>query len=90
MCSCLCAQVKSEWNNYESSFGKEAGEGIKDRSKTTQLVDVFYSLVRNPWACCACALEPSPPEAPNLLPEWNTTRSSVSVDVCAPVSSPCR
>lgn len=41
-----CAQVKSEWNNYESSFGKEAGEGIKDRSKTTQLVDVFYSLVR--------------------------------------------
>lgn len=38
-------KVKSEWNNYESSFGKEAGEGIKDRSKTTQLVDVFYSLV---------------------------------------------
>ena len=38
-------QVKSEWNNYESSYGKDAGEGIKDRSKTTQLVDVFYSLV---------------------------------------------
>jgi hypothetical protein len=40
------AQVKAEWDNYEASYGKEAGEGIKDRSKTTQLVDVFYSLVR--------------------------------------------
>ena len=41
----LILQVKGEWDNYESSYGKEAGEGIKDRSKTTQLVDVFYSLV---------------------------------------------
>jgi hypothetical protein len=24
-------KVKNEWNNYESSYGKEAGEGIKDR-----------------------------------------------------------
>jgi hypothetical protein len=24
-------KVKKEWNNYESSYGKEAGEGIKDR-----------------------------------------------------------
>jgi hypothetical protein len=47
LCLAVCVQVKSEWNNYESSFGKEAGEGIKDRSKTTQLVDVFYSLVRH-------------------------------------------
>lgn len=38
-------EVKKEWDNYESSFGKEAGAGITDRSKTTQLVDVFYSLV---------------------------------------------
>lgn len=38
-------KVKDEWTNYESSYGKDAGEGIKDRSKTTQLVDVFYSLV---------------------------------------------
>jgi len=38
-------EVKKEWDNYESSYGKDAGEGIKDRSKTTQLVDVFYSLV---------------------------------------------
>jgi hypothetical protein len=44
-CFCSRLQLKSEWNNYESSYGKEAGEGIKDRSKTTQLVDVFYSLV---------------------------------------------
>eukprot|EP00877_Chromochloris_zofingiensis_P006169 jgi/Chrzof1/1805/Cz10g21220.t1 len=39
------AKVKKEWDNYEASYGKEAGEGIKDRSKTSQLVDVFYSLV---------------------------------------------
>ncbi|KIY95582.1 hypothetical protein MNEG_12378 [Monoraphidium neglectum] len=38
-------EVKKEWDNYEASYGKEAGAGIKDRSKTTQLVDVFYSLV---------------------------------------------
>jgi hypothetical protein len=37
--------VKNEWDNYEASYGKEAGVGIKDRSKVTQLVDVFYSLV---------------------------------------------
>jgi 24-methylenesterol C-methyltransferase len=37
--------VKGEWDNYEASYGKEAGAGIKDRSKVTQLVDVFYSLV---------------------------------------------
>jgi hypothetical protein len=24
-------KVKNEWDNYESSYGKEAGEGIKDR-----------------------------------------------------------
>lgn len=38
-------KVKDEWSNYEASYGKEAGVGIKDRSKVTQLVDVFYSLV---------------------------------------------
>jgi 24-methylenesterol C-methyltransferase len=38
-------KVKKEWDNYEASYGKEAGAGIKDRSKTTELVDVFYSLV---------------------------------------------
>jgi 24-methylenesterol C-methyltransferase len=38
-------KVKQEWDGYESAYGKEAGVGIKDRSKTTQLVDVFYSLV---------------------------------------------
>lgn len=43
---CSALQVKGEWDNYESSYGKKAGEGIVDRSKTTQLVDVFYSLVR--------------------------------------------
>lgn len=37
--------VKNEWDNYEASYGKEAGAGITDRSKVTQLVDVFYSLV---------------------------------------------
>jgi 24-methylenesterol C-methyltransferase len=38
-------KVKAEWDNYESSYGTAPGEGIKDRSKVVQLVDVFYSLV---------------------------------------------
>lgn len=37
--------VKKEFQAYAASFGKEAGEGIVDRSKTVHLVDVFYSLV---------------------------------------------
>lgn len=40
------AKVKKEWDNYASSFGEDGtGQGIKDRSKTVELVDVFYSLV---------------------------------------------
>mmetsp|Transcript_34893 Transcript_34893/g.77555 ORF Transcript_34893/g.77555 Transcript_34893/m.77555 type:complete len:388 (-) Transcript_34893:1059-2222(-) len=37
--------VAKEFNAYSDSYGKQAGEGIKDRSKTVHLVDVFYSLV---------------------------------------------
>ncbi|MEW5298705.1 MAG: hypothetical protein WDW38_000551 [Sanguina aurantia] len=37
--------VKKEFQAYAASFGKEAGDGIVDRSKTVHLVDVFYSLV---------------------------------------------
>lgn len=39
-------KVKKEWDNYANSYG-EVGTtaGIKDRSKTVELVDVFYSLV---------------------------------------------
>lgn len=67
---CCCPQVKSEWDNYENSYGKDAGEGIKDRSKTTQLVDVFYSLVGGVgwwvggcWETglhCSCTVLPKP------------------------------
>ncbi|KXZ48131.1 hypothetical protein GPECTOR_30g227 [Gonium pectorale] len=39
------AKVKAEFDAYADSYGKGAGEGIVDRSKTVQLVDVFYSLV---------------------------------------------
>jgi 24-methylenesterol C-methyltransferase len=38
-------KVDAEFKAYSDSFGKGAGEGITDRSKTVQLVDVFYSLV---------------------------------------------
>lgn len=38
-------KVKDEFSAYSDSYGKGAGEGIVDRSKTVQLVDVFYSLV---------------------------------------------
>eukprot|EP00798_Chlamydomonas_sp_ICE-L_P031104 gene31104-6235_t len=37
--------VAKEWDAYSSAYGKGAGEGIKDRNQTVQLVDVFYSLV---------------------------------------------
>lgn len=37
--------VKKEFDAYSASYGKEAGAGITDRSKTVHLVDVFYSLV---------------------------------------------
>ncbi|GFR46821.1 hypothetical protein Agub_g8457 [Astrephomene gubernaculifera] len=39
------AKVKEEFAAYADSYGKNAGEGIVDRSKTVHLVDVFYSLV---------------------------------------------
>lgn len=37
--------VAKEFLEYSASYGKGAGEGIVDRSKTVHLVDVFYSLV---------------------------------------------
>ncbi|PNW75007.1 hypothetical protein CHLRE_12g500500v5 [Chlamydomonas reinhardtii] len=39
------SKVKDEFTAYADSYGKNAGEGITDRSKTVHLVDVFYSLV---------------------------------------------
>jgi len=38
-------KVKDEFTIYANSYGKEAGAGITDRTKTVHLVDVFYSLV---------------------------------------------
>lgn len=38
-------KVSTEFSSYSDSYGKGAGAGITDRSKTVQLVDVFYSLV---------------------------------------------
>ena len=38
-------QVQKEFDDYSAAYGKEAGEGILDRSKTGQLVDTFYNLV---------------------------------------------
>lgn len=39
------SKVAAEFSSYSDSYGKSAGEGITDRSRTVQLVDVFYSLV---------------------------------------------
>ncbi|EFJ51011.1 hypothetical protein VOLCADRAFT_103647 [Volvox carteri f. nagariensis] len=39
------SKVKEEFDAYADSYGKNAGEGIVDRSKTVHLVDIFYSLV---------------------------------------------
>ena len=38
-------KVKSEFDQYSASYGKNAGDGITDRTKTTELVDTFYNLV---------------------------------------------
>ena len=37
--------VAKEFGDYSAAYSAEAGVGIKDRSKTVHLVDVFYSLV---------------------------------------------
>ncbi len=39
------AHIKQEYDDYSKSYGKEAGEGILDRTKTTELVNTFYNLV---------------------------------------------
>ena len=39
------AHIKREYDDYSKAYGKEAGEGILDRTKTTELVNTFYNLV---------------------------------------------
>lgn len=39
------SEVKKEFEAYSASYGDNAGDGIIDKSKVPQLVDVFYSLV---------------------------------------------
>lgn len=38
-------KVDETFKDYAAAYGKAPGEGIKDRSRTVYLVDVFYSLV---------------------------------------------
>ena len=39
------AHIKREYDDYSKAYGKEAGDGILDRTKTTELVNTFYNLV---------------------------------------------
>lgn len=39
------ARVKNEFDQYSKSYSTDAGAGIIERSKTTELVDTFYNLV---------------------------------------------
>lgn len=39
------ANIKREYDDYSKAYGKEAGDGILDRTKTTELVNTFYNLV---------------------------------------------
>lgn len=39
------AKVKKEFDDYAKSYSTDAGAGIIERSKTTELVDTFYNLV---------------------------------------------
>mmetsp|Transcript_21268 Transcript_21268/g.36218 ORF Transcript_21268/g.36218 Transcript_21268/m.36218 type:complete len:389 (+) Transcript_21268:36-1202(+) len=44
--SIAAENVAKEFKEYSSSYGSDGtGDGVLDRSKTVQLVDVFYSLV---------------------------------------------
>jgi 24-methylenesterol C-methyltransferase len=38
-------KVKKEFDDYSKAYGAEAGAGIIERSRTTELVDTFYNLV---------------------------------------------
>lgn len=38
-------KVKKEFDDYAKAYGTEAGAGIIERSRTTELVDTFYNLV---------------------------------------------
>ena len=37
--------VKKEFQDYSKAYSGEAGRGIIERSRTTELVDTFYNLV---------------------------------------------
>lgn len=38
-------EIGTTFNDYSAAYGGNAGDGIKDRSKTTALVNTFYNLV---------------------------------------------
>jgi 24-methylenesterol C-methyltransferase len=38
-------KIDHTFNDYSASYGKEAGAGITDRARTTELVNTFYNLV---------------------------------------------
>ena len=39
------ANIKREYDDYYQAYGQEAGDGILDRTRTTELVNTFYNLV---------------------------------------------
>lgn len=39
------ANIQREHNDYANAYGKGEGQGILDRTKTTELVNTFYNLV---------------------------------------------
>ena len=39
------AHIKREYDDYSKAYGREAGDGILDRQRTTELVNTFYNLV---------------------------------------------
>lgn len=47
--------MSKEFKQYSASFGADGtGQGITDRERTVQLVDVFYSLVTDIYEWCVC------------------------------------
>ena len=45
------SDVKREFKDYSAAYGERPGEGIKERNRTTELVDTFCAAPGSEWLC---------------------------------------
>ena len=43
------SDVKREFSDYSAAYGEGPGEGIKERNRTTELVDTFCAALGSEW-----------------------------------------